>query len=273
MATTRKLQNSAILDVFVLIVFIALTPMPSHASMDGGIAMEILINGSPIAEHLARGTTYIEASEGAEYAVRIRNTTRSRIAVALAVDGLNSIDAKTTSARRASKWVLGPYETVVIEGWQTDQRHARKFFFTSEDRSYGSWLGETANLGVIEAVAFRERVAPRDIADSTGRARRQSPSAAEASPAPPSCGKDADAGRLSDEIAATGIGRRVDHSVRQVRLDLESDPIAHLRIRYEYRPQLVALGVLPPLGRPMDRREQARGFTDLEFCPDPNAGR
>ena len=49
-------------------------------------------------------------------------------------------------------------------------------------------------------------------------------------------------------------------------MDLERHPSAQLRLRYEYRPQLVRLGVLPVPWSPdpFDRREQARGF-----CPDP----
>ena len=72
-------------------------------------------------------------------------------------------------------------------------------------------------------------------------------------------------------MAATGIGRRVDHRVQRVQLDLEDRPAAQLRLRYEYRQQLVHLGVLPS---PEDelalaRRERANGFADFSFAPDP----
>ena len=65
--------------------------------------MEILVDGSPLREYPARGTTYIEARKGKEYAVRLRNHTPERIAIALSVDGLNSIDAKTTRASDACR--------------------------------------------------------------------------------------------------------------------------------------------------------------------------
>jgi hypothetical protein len=41
-----------------------------------------------------------------------------------------------------------------------------------------------------------------------------------------------------------------------------------VRIRYEFRPQLVALGVIRETREPIARREAARGFSD--FCPEPN---
>jgi hypothetical protein len=78
---------------------------------------------------------------------------------------------------------------------------------------------------------------------------------------------------LSDDLAATGIGREVDHRVRRVRFDMESSPAAVLELRYEYHDALVRLGVLPPSYTcredPLDRRERARGFEDMDFAPDP----
>ena len=76
----------------------------------GGYSMEILIGGAPVYEYAARGKSYVEALKNREYSVRLRNRTAERIAVALSVDGLNSIDARTTNAKDARKWVLGPYE-------------------------------------------------------------------------------------------------------------------------------------------------------------------
>ena len=78
--------------------------------------------------------------KGKEYAIRLRNPYGVRVAVALSVDGLNTIDARETTATEARKWVLDPYETVTISGWQTSQTEARRFEFTTEARSYGQAL-------------------------------------------------------------------------------------------------------------------------------------
>ena len=122
-----------------------------------GFNVEILVNGRPLDEYQARGRSYVEAIEGAEYEVRLRNPLPYRVAVALSVDGLNTIDARRTSAWNASKWVIEPYGTISIGGWQMSSQRARRFYFTSERDSYGAKLGQTANLGVISAVFFRER--------------------------------------------------------------------------------------------------------------------
>ena len=94
--------------------------------------VQVLVNGRPLEEYAARGRTYVEALEGAEYEVRIRNPLPVRVAVALSVDGLNSINARHTTAWLASKWVIGPYQTIHITGWQVSSERARHFYFTTE---------------------------------------------------------------------------------------------------------------------------------------------
>src|SRR5687767_9460915 len=70
--------------------------------------VEIVVNGAPVARYAHAGRWYIEAFKGREYAIRIRNPYAVRVGVALSVDGLNTIDARQTSATDARKWVLGP---------------------------------------------------------------------------------------------------------------------------------------------------------------------
>jgi len=227
--------------------------------------VEILVDGTPQPRYPHEGRWYVEARKGREYAIRLRNPYGVRVAVALSVDGLNTIDARETTAARAQKWVLDPYETVTISGWQTSQSEARRFEFTTEARSYGQALGKTANLGVISAVFFRERVpipTPQTSNDSAAR-RDEVPRAPLAAPS-------ATPDRKTEEYAATGMGRRTNHAVTEVWLDLEATPAQTVNIRYEFHPQLVKLGILPatPVADPLQRRERARGFAP-GFCPEP----
>jgi hypothetical protein len=119
--------------------------------------VEIMVNGRPLEEYRARGQSYVEALEGAEYEVRLHNRTAYRVAVALSVDGLNTIDARRTTSWNASKWVIDPYGLITVGGWQMSSERARRFYFTSEHDSYAAKLGRTNDLGLISAVFFRER--------------------------------------------------------------------------------------------------------------------
>ena len=227
--------------------------------------VEILVNGAPQRLYAHRGRLYVEALKGREYAIRVRNPYAVRVAVALSVDGLNTIDARQTTAADARKWVLDPYESVTISGWQTSRNEARRFEFTTEADSYAQALGRSANLGVITAAIFRERVTTiaREPADSSRRV--EAPPAARESSA-----QAAGNARADDEYAATGMGRRIDHPVTQVWLDLEATPAQTVNIRYEFRPQLARLGIVlvSPAPDPLERRERARGF-EPGFSPEP----
>ena len=268
-------------STLLLALALATTAPAGADTVNGGFGVEVLIDGRAVNEYPARGTRYIEAIKGREYAIRLRNPLGVRVAVALSVDGLNSIDARRTTAKDARKWVLGPYETVVISGWQTSSSHARQFFFTSEEQSYAQWLGKTRDMGTISAVFFRERVVEvvpltsaqrpeaQGSAADTGRAR-PAPAAPSSAGAEQSAPSRNEAAAKREDYAATGIGRHTDHRVEQVYLDLDPRPVASIDLRYEYRPQLVRLGVLPPAPDRdrLARRERARGF-DKGFCPEP----
>jgi hypothetical protein len=128
---------------------------------------------------------------------------------------------------------------------------------------------------VIEAAVFRERKPRKTISEWLGGVAGKAPEASRRSRPPAEAESTAEETSDADEMAATGIGRRVDHRVRRVHLDLEEQPAARIRLRYEYRPQLVHLGVLPSPDEEeaLARRELASGFSDFDFAPDPLAGR
>jgi hypothetical protein len=249
----------------------------SHAHLSAAVPVhraggevEILVDGVAQPRYAQGGRWYVEALKGREYAIRLRNPYGVRAAVALSVDGLNTIDARETSAAGARKWVLDPYETVVISGWQINSAEARRFEFTTEARSYGQALGKTANLGIISAVFFRERVVTTRNEHDGAHREAPAPRAgapAESQPSASAAGKDQ---KADTDYAATGMGRRTGHAVTQVWLDLEEAPAQSVNIRYEFRPQLVRLGILPATPSPdrLQRRENARGF-EPGFCPEP----
>ena len=192
--------------------------------------LDVLVNGRPLQEYYARGRTYVEALQGAEYELRLRNGSSERVAVALSVDGLNTIDARHSSAWNASKWVIEPYQTITIGGWQMSSERARRFYFTNERDSYGAKLGQTANLGNISAVFFRERTRvtpPYPISKNRDRSEPQESSKSQAGAAE----SRAAAPLRDDEYAATGIGRNVRNDVYWVNMDLDSRAAAEVSAR------------------------------------------
>lgn len=247
--------------------------------------VEVLVEGGQLEAIYGRGRRYVEAREGAEYELLVRNPLPVRVAVALSVDGLNTIDARHTSAWESSKWVIEPYGSIRISGWQMSSSRARRFYFTTERDSYGARLGRASDLGVITAVFFREntprpypvtppppyeREMPRERSGARDEGERRSQSEADKSRG--SGGATAARPSYDDDYAATGIGRSVGHNVEWVQMQLERTPAAEVTVRYEYHDALVRLGVLPRPWRDdgaLRRRERSRGFEEPRYSPEP----
>ncbi len=253
---------------------------------DTGFELDVVAGGARLEELAARGRIYVEAVEGEEYELRVRNPLPVRVAVALSVDGLNTIDARRSSSWDASKWVLEPYQTIRVTGWQMSTQRARKFYFTTERDSYAARMGRTSDLGLITAVFYREATpAPQPVTPPRpypmpeprsekrrGDAQGEADASGEMSRSRRGGSASAMNAPRDDDYAATGIGRPVENHVRWVNMNLERRPAAEVTIRYEYHAALVRLGVLPRPHRDenaLRRRERARGFEDPRFCPEP----
>ena len=65
--------------------------------------VDIIVDGARQPRYAHEGRWYVEARKGREYAIRLRNPYPVRVAVALSVDGLNTIDARETASAEARK--------------------------------------------------------------------------------------------------------------------------------------------------------------------------
>jgi len=238
-----------------------------------GFSMSVLVDGRAAPEYAARGRIYIEALKGKDFVIRLSNPTSERVAVALSVDGRNVVDAKRTTELAATKWILGPWQTADIPGWQVSGQTSRKFFFTDTAGSYAKWLGDTSNVGTIEAVFFREKRRPpvivyKDREEQPQEGAAQSAPRERAKAEPPSAeSRDGARSQSEDKLAATGIGDETSFPVTWVNFEEDPSPVARIALRYEFRSALVRLGVLP---REDDlyARDRARGF-EPSYAPDP----
>ena len=271
----------------LLCIALACVAASLNAAQDSGYTLAILVDGQTVPEYAARNRIYVEALKGKDFVIRVSNPTGGRIAVALSVDGRNVIDAQRTTARAAAKWVLGPWETIDVPGWQVSGATARNFFFTETSSSYAKWLGDVSNVGTIEAVFYRERRREPEWPRPTTRFK-DSPSSEAPAPesqggapgrdlhetrqASPPSDKSTAKREGADEYAATGIGRATDHPVYWVAFEAEASPAARIAVRYEFREQLVRLGILPRPPRNLRddlyARDRARGF-EHRYAPDP----
>ena len=102
---------------------------------------------------------YFQAFAGRNYSLVLRNNTSRRIAVLLAVDGLNAVNGERTNfGANEAMYVLSPYESATIRGWRTSLDEVRRFVFVDERRSYAERTGQAnSDMGWLRVLAFREQ--------------------------------------------------------------------------------------------------------------------
>lgn len=227
------------------------------------------------------GRFYLEARPGSRYSVVLANRTGERVGVVLAVDGLNAISGERDTGR-GRMYVLDPWQRTTVQGWRTSLREVRRFTFVDEQASYAARAGKAnEKMGWIEVAAYRERRAlvqyatPAAPTAQAGEAERRSADKAEA-PAPTSARDSAEAaapsalgGARARSYPGTGWGPRADDPVVLVSFDPEREPSERVALRYEYRPALVALGVLPRRLPPPRDRLWERDHAEPGFAQPP----
>ena len=271
------------------------------------VDVQLLVDGQPAPLYFAPGKGdrhYLQAFAGRNYSVVLRNHTGNRIAVLLAVDGLNAVSGDRSKLRsNEPMYVLGPWEQATIRGWRTSLDEVRRFVFVDEQRSYAERTGQAnSDMGWIRVLAFREQrpwweKRQGDWGRLRSNYRGDGPSAPQAVPnEEPQAGS----GETKDEAApfkssapqsrpqpvtpeaqdnlargesesrsfpGTGWGDRREDHVRRVEFNPESVAADHLILRYEYAPELRALGIEPLRGPWRNRLGERDG--DLGFARPP----
>jgi hypothetical protein len=248
------------------------------------VAVSVELDGQPAPLYPApdgAGRFYVEARQGGRYSVALANRTGERVGVVLTVDGLNAISGERETGR-GRMYVLDPWQRTTVQGWRTSLQEVRQFTFVDERASYAARSGKAnEKMGWIEVAAYRERrpfvlSAPRPGPsrpepyepedDSAGK--NEAPAESSARDSAEAASPAVLGGARARSYPGTGWGRRTHDPVVLVSFDPERDPSERVTLRYEYRPALVALGVLPRRVPPRDRLWE-RDHADAGFAQPP----
>jgi hypothetical protein len=260
-----------------------LLTQPAHAA---GRLAEVLIvdrdSGAPLPTYYHRGEYWVAGKPGARYAIEIRNTLHERLLAVTSVDGVNVLTGDTARWDQ-SGYVFHGEEGYEITGWRKSQAEVAAFEFAAAPSSYAARTGRSANIGVIGVAVFRERV-PEAIAAASPDA--QAPAAP---PARESGAESRFSGEANERSSAsvhapqvvepaplaklgTGHGARERSYVEFTDfVRASSQPNEIVRIRYDSRENLIALGIIP---RPAMVAGEPNPFPDspaMHFVPDPPA--
>lgn len=295
------------LPALAALAFIA--AVPAHAV--GRLADINVIDrdtGTTLPVYRHQGEYWVAGRPGARYAVSVRNAMAERVLGVISVDGVNVVSGETASWEQTG-YVLAPWQATDITGWRKSDAEVAAFHFTASQASYAARTGRPDHVGVIGVAVFREKLPPpppvavpypqsrgmpesSEFASAQGRSATASapPADKAAQPATGALAENADAGnaRSRDESLAsgaparpapaprlgTGHGEReysrVSHTAFERRA---SRPDEVLRIRYDSRENLVAMGVIPGALPQPPRPNPFPGAPLARYAPDPPAGR
>lgn len=256
-------------------------PRPSVESTADGqlVDVEILVGGDVQPLYVRPGSwdrRYFEAFKGRNYALSVRNNTGRRVAVLIAVDGINVVNGVRSSLRsNEPMYVLDPWERAVIQGWRTSLNDVRRFVFVDEQRSYAERSGQAnGDLGWIRVLSFREQgndwrgPAVKDARerDDDAYGQRQNEGRGESAPAPGETraqkpdGADKSYAYEPESNPGTGWGDSRHDPVQRTWFVPVNGPTDRLVFRYEYASGLRALGIDPRRDRTRERDNGQYGF-------------
>src|ERR1035437_1261263 len=129
--------------------------------MSNQFNVNILVNGNKCKQYSHDSRKYIEAKNGSEWYLKIKNNTNSRILAVCSVDGLNVLTGESASPDD-SGYIIDSYNSRKIKGFRvSDSSWALfKFGYKSNGKTYAQSKndGSEKNCGVIGIKLFYEKI-------------------------------------------------------------------------------------------------------------------
>jgi len=187
----------------------------------------------PYREYRKGGTRiikqYLEAHKNRNYGIVIRNMTRDRVGVVIAVDGRNIISGERSDLKNTeTMYIVEPREQGRYDGWRIDQNTVHNFFFSDLQDSYAMrTFKDSSSMGVIAVAVYREKTRPQSRYELLKKNAPAAPSAESSAQ-----GK---ASGSRDEAAGTGFGDAQHAPTITVAFEPEQNPFQKTLIKYEWR--------------------------------------
>ncbi|MCI5130461.1 MAG: hypothetical protein D3904_02805 [Candidatus Electrothrix sp. EH2] len=210
----------------------------------------------PVSASPGNYRAYVQAQHNARYGLRIRNHTRKRIGLVVAVDGRNIISGKKSYLRNTEKmYVLAPDGVAVYRGWRTGRDEIHRFYFTDPGDSYAEAWGDQSAMGVIAVAAFAEK--RQQIVQPVARPRLYSAPAARES-------------GTANSRAGTGYGEGEYSSSVRVDFHPKPYPLEKHFYKYEWRETLCRKRIISCPPSPSPRPPHNRFWPDDDgYAPPP----
>lgn len=254
-------------------------------------------NGATLPVYFHAGQYWVPGKPGAKYAISLCNKVGERLLAVTSVDGINVLSGARAGWDQTG-YVFGNRTCYDITGWRKSDSEVAAFEFSASSDSYAALTGRPGEVGVIGVALFRERMPEPVVAPPLYRRRMESDglreSQADRSPAPAESAGPATAtqnsagtaksmtGRSSTDSAlsaspdaprampklGTAHGQREESVVSRTEFERAQDrPSEVIRIRYDSREALMAMGVIPAIAPRVPNPFPMSG--NATYVPDP----
>ncbi len=124
------------------------------------VELGVLVHGRKTDTYSHEGKTFVEAKEGTQYHLHVRNPHQHRVKVVLSVDGINIVSGEpATGEPEETGYILDAGESQTFKGYRLDDASVAAFKFTKAEGGYAqaekSLKGTT---GVIGCKVWKEKV-------------------------------------------------------------------------------------------------------------------
>lgn len=123
------------------------------------VTLKLLVNDKPVITYGHQGRTYVEAREGSQFTLRLKNNTAARVEAVISVDGLSVLDGEP-AAVNSRGYILAAYQSYDVVGWRKDLASCARFIFSARGESYAAKTGQPRDIGVVGLMAWKEKTAP-----------------------------------------------------------------------------------------------------------------
>ncbi len=140
------------------------------------VELQIVVNDKVIAEYSKDSAIYVEAKNGYEYGIRLKNHNSFKVKVVLGADGINVIDSKPIGDNpNEMGYVLDAGVDTIIKGYRVDNQNVASFKFVEGEKAYANkskgMNGKTQ--GVISAKVYAEKIKSPDWKDEIAKLKEE----------------------------------------------------------------------------------------------------
>ncbi len=120
--------------------------------------LNVLVNGKPVREYFHNNRFFIEAKNGTEYSLKLKNHSHKKIMAVISVDGVDVLKGQK-GAEAESGYIVAPYSHINIVGYRIDDGAVATFKFSDGKTSYATQVEQKFDPIQLEKVEKGE-IAP-----------------------------------------------------------------------------------------------------------------